>query len=188
MSKTLQKSTHNALALLKADHQKVNDLFEQFEKAGDRRTKKRIVKQALEELSIHAAIEEQLFYPAVRAEIKDSHIMEEADEEHHVAKVLVAELETMDGSESHFEAKFSVLAENVRHHIKEEEAEMFPQVKKTGLDLTALGEQLLLRKEELKEQGVPPPAEAVMVARSRGQGDSPAQAAQGELVGTSRRG
>ena len=80
----------------------------------------KIVREALTELKVHAAIEEEIFYPAVRKPV-GKEIMNEADEEHHVAKLLIAELDVMDGSESHFDAKFHVLAENVRHHIKEEE-------------------------------------------------------------------
>ncbi len=141
---TKRKSTPNAIASLKADHKKVKGLFKKFESARDRRVKKTIVAEVLEELGIHATLEEELFYPAVRAVIKDKEgIMEEADEEHHVAKVLIAELEGMNGSESHYDAKFTVLAENVRHHIKEEEGEMLPKAQKTRIDFTALGEQML---------------------------------------------
>jgi len=169
----------SALSLLKADHQKVKDIFDAFEETDDKKARRRLVQEALKELHIHAAIEEEIFYPAVRAEIDNEDcIMEEADEEHHVAKVLIAELEDMDGAESHYDAKFMVLAENVRHHIKEEEGEMFPKVRKTDLDLEALGEQLQRRKEELERDGVPKAAEAKMVAKSGGRGDSPAQAAR----------
>src|SRR5688572_12675346 len=111
-----------AVALLKEDHVKVKGLFDAFEAAKSKAAKKKIVREALTELKVHAAIEEELFYPAVRKKI-GKEIMNEADEEHHVAKLLIAELDVMDGSESHFDAKFVVLAENVRHHIKEEENE-----------------------------------------------------------------
>src|SRR5436190_7133915 len=109
--------TNPAVSILKEDHQKVKELFDQFENARTRSAKLKLVRQALIELKIHAAIEEELFYPSVRRPVgKD--IMNEADEEHHVAKLLIAELDSMDGSETHFDAKFVVLAENVRHHIK----------------------------------------------------------------------
>ena len=176
---TKRKSTPDPIASLKADHKKVKGLFEKFAKAKDRRTKKTIATEALEELGIHATLEEELFYPAVRAAIKDKEgIMEEADEEHHVAKVLIAELEGMNGSESHYDAKFTVLAENVRHHIKEEEGEMLPKAQKARIDFTALGEQMVELKEALQREGVPVTAEAEMVSKSRGQGDSPARAAR----------
>lgn len=171
-----QKAAPDAIASLKADHKKVKGLFEKFEKAKDRRVKKAIVAEVLEELGIHATLEEELFYPAVRAAIKDKDgLMEEADEEHHVAKVLIAELEGMDGSESHYDAKFTVLVENVRHHIKEEEGEMLPKAQKTRVNFTALGAEMLKRKEALQREGVPVTAEAEMVAKSQGQGDSPAR-------------
>ena len=101
----------------------------------------RIVREALTELKVHAAIEEELFYPAVRKPV-GKEIMNEADEEHHVAKLLIAELDRMDGSESHFDAKFRVLAENVRHHIKEEEGEMLPKARKVKVDFDALAEKM----------------------------------------------
>ncbi len=174
-----RKSTPNAIVSLKADHKKVKDLFKKFESARDRRVKRTIVAEALEELGIHATLEEELFYPAVRAAIKDKEgMMEEADEEHHVAKVLIAELEGMNGTESHYDAKFTVLAENVRHHIKEEEGEMLPKAQKTRIDFTALGEQMLERKAALQREGVSITAEADMVAKSHGHGDSPARASR----------
>ena len=88
----------------------------------------KIAATAIEELKVHAAIEEELFYPAVRQQIDDEDgIIPEADEEHHVAKLLIAELEKMTGDEEHWEAKFMVLGESVRHHIKEEEGRCFPK-------------------------------------------------------------
>ena len=169
----------DAIELLKADHEKVKQLFDEFEDAEDRRTSKRIVKNAIEELKIHATLEEEIFYPAVRKELEDAEdLMNEADEEHHVAKLLIAELEEMDGTESHYDAKFSVLAENVKHHIKEEEREMLPKAEDTEIDFEALGRQMLRRKEQLMKEGVPAAAEARMVGKSDGQGDSPARASQ----------
>jgi hypothetical protein len=166
-----------AAAMLKEDHEKVKGLFDQFEQATSRAAKKKIVRQALTELKVHAALEEELFYPAVRKPVgKD--VMNEADEEHHVAKLLIAELDAMDGSESHFDAKFMVLAENVRHHIKEEENEMLPKAQKAKVDFTALAEKMLRRKERLLADGVPAVGEDAMVKASRGRGDSPAQAAR----------
>jgi len=139
----------NAVTMLKHDHDKVKDLFDRIEKAEHQAEKKKIAKQALEELRIHAALEEEIFYPAVRehmAKNEMNDIMNEADEEHHVAKVLIAELTSMDGTGDHFEAKFTVLAENVRHHIKEEENDMFPKVKALDLDMKALGHRMDVRK------------------------------------------
>jgi hemerythrin superfamily protein len=168
----------SAIAMLKADHKKVKKLFDQFEEAKGRKAKKKIVKSALQELNVHATLEEKIFYPSVRKEIDDEDLMNEADEEHHVAKVLIAELEEMNGSESHYDAKFSVLSENVRHHIKEEEGEMLPKAQKTDVDFDVLGEKMFRKKKVLMSDGVSGTAEAAMVAKSRGRGDSPAKAAQ----------
>src|SRR5512140_3720910 len=169
-------TTNPSFALLKKDHSIVKDLFDKFEKAEGRSAKTKIVKQALTELKVHATIEEEIFYPAVRKAVgKD--IMNEADEEHHVAKVLIAELEEMGGQETHYDAKFAVLAENVRHHIKEEEGEVLPKAKDAHIDFEALSRTMMKRKAKLIAKGVPADAEAAMVAASHGKGDSPAQAA-----------
>jgi hypothetical protein len=176
-----------AVALLKEDHDRVKNLFDQFKAAKSRPTKLKIVRLALTELKVHAAIEEELFYPAVRKPIgKD--IMNEADEEHHVAKLLIAELDLMDGSESHFDAKFHVLSENVRHHIKEEEDEMLPKAKGVKINFEALAEKMKLRKEKLLAEGVAPVGKEVMVKAARGKGDSPAQAAKRKAPKLPKRG
>jgi len=156
----------NAISLLKQDHEKVKSLFDQFEKAKDSAKKKKIADEAIMELKVHATVEEEIFYPKVRAELEDDeNLMNEAQEEHHVAKVLIAELEKRDVIDEVFEAKFIVLAENVRHHIKEEEGEMFPEVKKLDIDLEALGEEMTQRKEELQIEGVPASPEEAMVGK-----------------------
>lgn len=150
----LAVSQPDAIDLLKNEHDSVKDLFDRFKKAGDRRAKAKIASQALDALKIHAALEEEIFYPAVRQHVgKD--IMNEADEEHHVAKVLIAELEAMDGRGDHFDAKFNVLAENVLHHIKEEESEMLPKARNLDLDFVKLRQRMLRRKEELLVSGFP---------------------------------
>jgi hemerythrin superfamily protein len=166
-----------AVTLLKEDHDRVKGLFDQFEASRSRPAKVKIVRQALAELAVHAAIEEEIFYPAVRKPV-GKEIMNEADEEHHVAKLLIAELDAMDGSESHFDAKFHVLAENVRHHIEEEEGEMLPKARGVKLDFEALAEKMKRRKERLLADGVPRVGEEVMVEAAGGKGDSPAQAAK----------
>jgi len=166
----------DAIELLKREHAIVKDLFDEFENARSRQSKKKIAAQVLQELKIHAALEEEIFYPAVRKHVgKD--IMNEADEEHHVAKLLVAELEDLDGRGDHYDAKFTVLAENVRHHIKEEEGEMLPKAKALQLDFEKLGQQMLRRKKQLLSKGVPRVGEEAMVAATHSRGDSPAKAA-----------
>ena len=175
-------STTDAIALLKADHRLVKGLFDDFKKAETKREKAKIVAQAITELKIHTEIEEKIFYPVVRKALnkalgkKDStDMMDEADEEHHVAKLLIAELDTMKAGDDHWEGKFTVLSENIVHHVKEEEGEMFPEVKKLDLDLEALGAQMLARKEELKASGVPTFAEQTLI-NEHGIADSPADA------------
>lgn len=139
--------------LLKDDHQAVKELFDKFESARSEGPKVKAARQAIVELKVHAAIEEDIFYPAFDKEVKSSEahdIYLEADEEHHVAHVLIAELDAMPDDHEHFEAKFTVLAENIRHHIKEEETEMLTKAKEMGKDrLAELGEQMQARKKEL---------------------------------------
>jgi hypothetical protein len=104
--------------------------------------------------------------------------MNEADEEHHVVKLLIAELDTMDGSESHYDAKFTVLSENVRHHIKEEESEMLPKTASMKLNSEKLAAEMMARKQDLLTNGFPPVGEEVMAAAGgNGKGDSPARTA-----------
>lgn len=145
----------NALELLRQDHTKVKELFTAFEQTDDEATKKGIVDAALLELEVHAQLEEETFYPAVRDRVQgdeeNEELMDEADEEHHVAKVLISELMEMDAGDSHYDAKFKVLAESVKHHIEEEEGEMFPaaaEVLDEG-DLTALGTIMAERKQQI---------------------------------------
>jgi hypothetical protein len=104
--------------------------------------------------------------------------MNEADEEHHVAKVLIAELEAATDHNDHRDAKFTVLSESVRHHIKEEEGQMLPKAKELDVDFQALGQRMLDRKSDLLKNGVPADAEHAMVKRSGGRADSPATAAK----------
>jgi hemerythrin-like domain-containing protein len=119
---------NHAIAILMKDHDAVKELFDRFEKSESSAQKEKIIAEALTELKIHAVIEEEIFYPAVRKHVgKD--LMNEADEEHHVARVLIAELDRDGRSNDHRDAKFTVLAESVRHHIKEEEGEMLPKAK-----------------------------------------------------------
>ena len=139
----------DALSLLKKDHQTVEALFKQFEQLGDRAVKarKKVVEKIILELSIHASVEETVFYPAVRATAKkvdageaDDEILE-ALEEHHIVKWTLSELEKMSAGDERFEAKVTVLIESVRHHVKEEEQELFKSVRKLFApeELKALG-------------------------------------------------
>jgi len=153
----------DALKLLKEDHDKVKDIFDQFEEAEKKSQKVKLAREAIGELKIHDAIEEEIFYPQIREAIEEGDLMNEADEEHHMVRIAIAELDKMDENDERFEAKFTVLSEMVRHHIKEEEDEMFPKVKKSEVNLEALGEELAARKQELKKTGVPPTKEQELV-------------------------
>ncbi|MBA3955625.1 MAG: hemerythrin domain-containing protein [Acidimicrobiia bacterium] len=123
----------DAITLLKNDHKTVEKLFKQFEKsdASDSKTRRKLVDQMIEELAIHTAIEEQVFYPAVREDVPDTEDeVLEGLEEHHIVKWTLSELEEMDPGHERFEAKVTVLMESVRHHVEEEESELFPEVRK----------------------------------------------------------
>jgi hypothetical protein len=167
----------HAISILMKDHDIVKELFDRFEKSESAAEKEKIIADALTELKIHAVIEEEIFYPAVRKHVgKD--LMNEADEEHHVARVLIAELDRDGRGNDHRDAKFTVLAESVRHHIKEEEGEMLPKAKAVEMDFEALGQQMVERKKQLKRDGIPSDAEHAMVAGAKGSGDTPAAAAR----------
>jgi hypothetical protein len=176
LEKLLLPENH-AIAILIKDHDRVKELFDQFKKADGAAEKEKIIGDALTELKIHAAIEEEIFYPAVRKQVGRD-LMNEADEEHHVARVLIAELDRDGRRNDHREAKFTVLAESVRHHIKEEEGEMLPKLKGLEIDFEALGEQMLARKQQLKRDGIPDDAEHAMVAAVNGKDDTPAAASR----------
>jgi hemerythrin superfamily protein len=122
----------HALTMLKTDHRKVETLFTAFENADGKQKKASIVKQIITELSIHAAVEEQVFYPAVREAMRESDedMILEALEEHHIVKWVLSELEKMTPDDERFDAKVKVLCENVTHHVKEEEQELFKKVRK----------------------------------------------------------
>jgi hemerythrin HHE cation binding domain-containing protein len=189
MLERLTLPDNHAISIILKDHDKVKDLFHRFDKTESAAAREKIIIEAVTELKIHAVIEEEIFYPAVRKHVgKD--LMNEADEEHHVARVLIAELDATGRENDHRDAKFKVLAESVRHHIKEEENEVLPKAKELKIDFEALGQQILDRKEELKEDGIPADAEHAMVRKAHGRSDTPAVAARtrksGAKVGRAR--
>jgi hypothetical protein len=153
----------DAIALLKADHRKVEELFEQFEAASGDGKKQKIAMQICLELSVHTKIEEEIFYPACEGKIEED-LLKEAYVEHDGAKVLIAEIEAGGPDDEYYDAKVKVLSEQIEHHVEEEEKRMegmFSQARKAGLDMDALGETLLARKTELvanyRAGGVPKP-------------------------------
>lgn len=149
-------ATKDAIATLMADHKKVKELFRQFAKLKDKDDaedeKSALVAQICTELTIHTAIEEEIFYPAVRDRIEDEDLMDEALVEHAGAKDLIAQLEEMTPDDDLYDAKVTVLGEQIDHHVKEEEGEMFPKAKKAKVDTDELGAQMAQRRRELKAQ------------------------------------
>lgn len=143
--------SQDAIAMLIADHKKVKSLFTQFEGLSDRSkaSKKKIADEICMELTVHAEVEEQVFYPAIRNPIKDEDLMDEAVVEHASAKELIAQILEMDPGEDLYDAKVKVLSEQIEHHVEEEEGEMFPKVRKSGVDLVALGEEMEAFKMKL---------------------------------------
>jgi hemerythrin superfamily protein len=144
----------NALSLLRADHEEVSALFEKFEKGKSRLDAQRkgaLAGEICQALTVHAKIEEEIFYPACREQVdKAEELLAEAKVEHQSLKELIAKIEAQEpGSEEH-DAEVKVLGEYVKHHVREEQNELFPKVRKSDLDLKALGEQLMARKSELQ--------------------------------------
>lgn len=134
--------------MLKEDHKKVKELFEEFESA-EGRERGEIAKTAIQELEVHADLEEALIYPAIRKEIEADDMMNEAVEEHHLVHVLIKELKKLKPSDEKFQAKFTVLGELVKHHIEEEENEMLPQAEESEIDWESLETRVMTRKEAL---------------------------------------
>jgi hypothetical protein len=143
----------DAIALLRADHQTVQELFDRFEKTRGDDRKGKLAEQICNELTVHAQIEEEIFYPAAREALREEDLIDEATVEHQSAKDLIAQIQGSKPGEELFDAKVKVLGEYIKHHVKEEQNEMFAQVRKTKLDLSELGERLQMRKDELKQGG-----------------------------------
>jgi len=144
------KTATPVLDMLKEDHRKVEALFEEFKQAKDARTKQRIVEQTLRELDVHANIEESLVYPAIREALGDEEdSIDEALEEHHIVHIFVRELKRMKPSDERFDAKFTVLSESVKHHVEEEESEMFPKAEGAEIDWDGLEVKMSRRKAQL---------------------------------------
>jgi hemerythrin superfamily protein len=142
----------DAIAMLRADHKNVSALFEQFEKSRSPAKKKSLVQQICLELTVHAQIEEEIFYPAVQQALRDKELVPEARVEHASLKALIAQVEGVEPEGEMYDARVKVMSEYVKHHVKEEQNEMFPKVKTSRLDLAALGAQMDARKQELKAQ------------------------------------
>ncbi len=147
-------SPRDAIALLKQDHRTVSALFDEFEKA-DEEEQSAIAQRVCQLLTVHATIEEELLYPAAKEAFEDEEnddLVNEAEVEHGSAKELIAKIEGMASDDEHFKATVKVLGEYIKHHVKEEENELFPELKKTELDLKAIGARMSERKYALMEQ------------------------------------
>ncbi len=138
-----------AIALLRADHKHVSELFDAYEKTRSNSKKKSLVAEICTELSVHAQIEEEIFYPAVKLALKDKELIPEATVEHATLKDLIAQVEGIEPDGEMFDAKIKVMSEYVKHHVKEEQNEIFPKAKETNLDMVELGSKLAERKSEL---------------------------------------
>jgi hemerythrin superfamily protein len=146
-----EASEINIVEQLRKDHEKIKMLFREFESAKNMEEKQRVVRQAITELEIHALAEEKIFYPAVRKDSPDAASnLDESFEEHHVMKFLIGELKRMSPEEARFDAKFTVLAESVKHHIKDEEAELFARARTGHLNLEELGQELTAVKVSIQ--------------------------------------
>lgn len=152
--KNVAKKNEEATALLKADHKLVDSLFKEFEITSSDKKKKQLVDEICKELTIHAQIEEEIFYPEVQKALKDHEMVPEAIVEHASLRELIAAVKGVEPDGDMYDAKVKVMSEYVKHHVKEEEKEMFPEAKDTNLDMVELGERMLKRKQELSQKYV----------------------------------
>ena len=158
-----ETKSQDAIALLKADHRAVEELFEKFEKARGDDRKQKLALEICKELTIHTILEEEIFYPACDGKVEED-LLKESVVEHDAAKVMIAEIEAGDPSEDFYDAKVKVLQEEIEHHVEEEEQRgkgIFAQARDSDIDLDALGEQMAARKEQLMAEidasGLPEP-------------------------------
>ena len=162
----------DALDLLRADHEKVKTMFREFDalkgKDDEDRRKTELVDEICYELTLHAMLEEEIFYPALRGSVDDDDLLDEADIEHAGARELIGQLEVMAPGDDHYDATVTVLGEEVEHHIDKEESELFDAARNAGIDLDDLGEQLAARKEELEEDLSSPPSSIDAMAPHEG--------------------
>jgi hemerythrin superfamily protein len=151
-TKTKQASpskVQDAISLLRADHKLVSTLFAEYEKTRSTSKKKMLVSQICSELSVHAQVEEEIFYPAVKKALEDKEMIPEATVEHATLKALIGQVEGVEPDGEMFDAKIKVMSEYVKHHVKEEQNEMFPKAKATKLDMVDLGSRIAERKKML---------------------------------------
>jgi hypothetical protein len=152
MKRSKTSDTTDAVELLKADHRQVEEWFEEFEDSEDVSEKAELAEKICSALKVHAEIEEEIFYPAFLEATQETDLHHEAEVEHKGAKRLIADIEEGGPEDEYFDANVKVLSEMIKHHVKEEEQAggMFAKAKKAGMDLEALGAELLERKQELE--------------------------------------
>ena len=150
-ARSVTRRPTDAIAMLKADHKEVKDWFEQFDKTEDDASKQDLARKICKALTVHAQIEEEIFYPAAYDALDEDgdDMLDEAEIEHASAKALIAQIEASSAGEPLFDAKVTVLGEYINHHVKEEETELFPECRSSSMDLRSLGELLAARKTEL---------------------------------------
>lgn len=173
-----------AIELLMSDHRKVEMLFDQYEeeKEGDEETRRQLAQQICGELTVHAQVEEELFYPWVRENLDEEkmELIEEAEVEHQSAKDLIAQIEAADEIDEAYDARVKVLGEYVKHHVEEEENEMFKEVRDMKEELDELGQAMAARKSELMEEmGLAEETDAMMAMRQQKSGSGKQQGARG---------
>ena len=148
-----KRVVQDAVQLLTSDHAEVSALFKKYEKLAEAKAapsdRQAHAEQICTLLTVHATIEEEIFYPAARAAGVEDSLMDEADVEHAAAKDLIAQIRAMSPDEDHYDAKVKVLGEQIEHHVEEEQDEMFPKCRAAGMDMAALGKALAARKDEL---------------------------------------
>jgi hemerythrin superfamily protein len=149
IKKSASSKAVDAIALLMADHKAVDQLFTEFTETKSPARKKALVEKICQELNVHAQVEEEIFYPAVKEALHDKSLIPEAIVEQSTMKDLIAQIKGVEPGGEMYDAKVMVLCEYVKHHVKEEHTEMFPKAKKTSLDMTDLGGKLQARKSEL---------------------------------------
>ncbi|MBA3812862.1 MAG: hemerythrin domain-containing protein [Caulobacteraceae bacterium] len=142
----------DAVALLKADHKEVEGWFDDYEDLTSNAEKSALAGKICAALKVHTQIEEEIFYPAARQATTDDDLIDEAVVEHAGAKDLIAQIEGMKAGDDLYDAKVKVLGEQIKHHVKEEEEELFPEAHRANMDLVELGARMAARKSELKAQ------------------------------------
>ena len=154
--KSTRAKTNDATRLLTKDHDAVKALFEQYEELvedeADDEEKQTLAEDICDMLTVHATIEEEIFYPAAREALQEGDLVDEATVEHASAKDLIAQIDAAEPGDELYDAKVTVLGEYIRHHVKEEEKSMFPKIRKSELDTRELGQKLQSKKEKLQTE------------------------------------